>query len=105
MLGTIIVILIILFILGYIRIPGIIIKDAVITRFNGHPITLWGIVLFFVILWAIDILPSPLREIAAMLFLLWILSTLGVLVIVGFSNILILAVIIGLVLTIFHKSA
>lgn len=101
MLGTVVIVLIVLWALGFISIPGLIIKDVILAHFNGRAITLWDVLLFFVILWAIDVLPSPLREIGAMLFLLWILTTLGVLAIAGFSNILILAVIIGLVITIF----
>jgi hypothetical protein len=49
-------------------------------------------------MWIVGILPSPLRQIAAVLLILWILALFGIIVIAGISNLLVLAVIIGLVL-------
>jgi hypothetical protein len=100
---AIIIILCILLGLGVITIPGLIIKAIVLAHINGHTITLWDVLVFFVILWATDALPSPLREICAMLLLLWTLSIFGVIAIAGFGNIMIIAVIVGLIISVLRK--
>ncbi|MFC1646696.1 hypothetical protein ACFL1A_00285 [Patescibacteria group bacterium] len=103
MAATILVLLIILLFLGFIEIPGIIVRNITLFQLNERAISLWDVMLFFLILWAIDVLPSPLREISAMIFLLWILSVLGVITITGMSNILIASVVIGLLISAFRK--
>jgi hypothetical protein len=99
MLALILVILIVLWLLGYLHIVTFI-PNIALFSLNGHTVTLWELLIFFVIIWALGILPSPLREIAAVLLLLWILSTLGIIAIAGFSSIIIIAIIVGLVLAV-----
>ncbi len=101
MLGLIIVILIILWVFGYVNIIGFI-PDLVLFNINGQPITLWNLLILAVVSWAISILPSPIREIAAVLLLLWILSVLGILAFGGLSSLLVVAIIVGLVLSFLH---
>jgi hypothetical protein len=103
MIAAIILLLIVLWFLGYIRVGGLVIPDYNLFSINGRNITLWNLFLFLVILWAIGVLPSPLREIAAVMLILWILSTVGVLAIAGLSNILVIALIVGLILSLFGK--
>lgn len=97
MLVAILVILIFLWLLGYISLPGIVIPNITFFVINGQPITLWNILMFAVIVWLIGILPRPFREIAAVVFLLWILSTLGILAIAGLPSLLVGAIILGLI--------
>lgn len=97
MLAAILIILVILWVLGYIHITGFI-PDLTLFTINGHGITLWDLLILLVIGWAIGILPSPLRQIAAVLLVLWILATLGILAISGLAQIIVLAVIVGLLL-------
>lgn len=101
MLIAIIVILIILWFLGYVPITGISIPNLTIFTINNHPVTLWEILILSVIAWAIGILPRPLQAIASVLLLLWVLSVLGILAIAGLSNIIVLVIIVGLVISIF----
>lgn len=99
MIGIVLVVLIALWFLGYIRIQGLPpIPDIQLFVINGRPITLWDLLILLVIGWAIGVLPSPLRQIAGVLLLLWILATLGILSIAGLPSIIVIAVIIGLVL-------
>ncbi len=104
MLGILLVVLIILWILGYITIPGIVIPAFPLFFLNGHPVTLWDLLVFAVIVWVAGIMPSPLREIIWVIVILWILAALGILAFAGLSTILILAVIIGLLLSLFHAA-
>jgi len=102
MVGILIIVLLILYFFGYFQIPGLVIPNPLLFSFNGHDITLLTILVFFAILWAIGVLPSPLRQIAMVLFILWILSTLGFIALAGLSNILVVAILVGLVISLFQ---
>src|SRR5690606_10618376 len=83
MLEVIVVILVILFLTGNIRITGFDLPHIVLFNVNGQTITIVNVLMFLLILWAIGILPSPFREIAAVLFVLWVLSILGLIAVAG----------------------
>ncbi|OGF99124.1 hypothetical protein A2Y99_02635 [Candidatus Gottesmanbacteria bacterium RBG_13_37_7] len=100
MLTTILLVIILLWVLGYVDFPGIVIKDITLFSFNGRVITLWEVLLFFAFVWAIGILPRPYQEIVLALFFLWILSIFGIIIIAGFSKLLVVAIIVGLVFAI-----
>lgn len=101
MLGAILLILIVLWFFGYIHIQGISIPNYPLFALNGHSISLWDLLIFLVILWAIEALPGPLRIIAGILLIIWVLSTLGVIAVVGLSHLIVVILIIGLVLALF----
>ena len=101
MLVTIIIILVVLWFLGYAPLSGLSIPNFVLFTINGHLVTLWEILILLVIGWAIGILPDPLQKIAGVLLLLWILSVLGIFAIAGLSNIIVLVIIIGLIISVF----
>ena len=100
MLVTIVIILIILWFLGYTPISSISIPDPVLLSINNHPITLWNILILAVISWAIGILPRPFQAVASILLLLWILSLLGIFAFIG-PNVLVMVIIIALIISIF----
>ena len=101
MLIAIVIILIILWVLGYVPISGLSIPNFVLFTINNHAITLWEILILLVIGWAIGVLPRPLQAIASVLLILWVLSVLGILAIAGLSNIIVLVIIVGIILSIF----
>src|SRR3990172_8101664 len=101
MLIAIVVILIILWFLGYAPITGISIPNIVLFTINNHPVTLWEILILAVIGWAIGILPRPFQAVASVLLLLWILSALGILAIAGLPSIIVLVIIVALIASIF----
>lgn len=98
MLIAVLIILVILWFLGYINIGSINLPDIVLFTINGQEITLISLLIFAVIVWAVGILPSPLRQIAFVILVIWLLSLFGILAIGGLQSILVLAVIVGLVL-------
>jgi len=98
MILTIVIILIVLWFLGYFPVASLNIPDITLLTLNGQQITLWNILILAVIIWAIGILPSPFREIASVLLVIWILSVLGILAIAGLSSMIVIAIIIGLVI-------
>lgn len=101
MLIAIVIILIILWFLGYVPITGISIPNTALFVINNHPVTLLEILILLVIVWAIGILPRPFQMVASVLLVLWVLSVLGILAIAGLSNIIVLVIIIGLIVSIF----
>ena len=101
MITAIIILLIILWFLGYAPLSGISIPNIVLFTINNHQVTLWEILILAVIGWAIGILPRPFQAVAGVLLLLWVLSVLGILAIAGISNIIILVIIVGLIISIF----
>ena len=101
MIIAIVVILAILWFLGYIPVSGISIPNLVLFTINNHPITLWNILILLVVGWAIGILPRPFQAVASVLLLLWILSVLGILAIAGLSSIIVLVIIVALIASIF----
>lgn len=98
MLVAIVVILIVLWLLGYAPVQGISIPNIQLFSINNHSVTLWDILTLAVISWLIGILPRPFQEIAGVLLLLWVLSVIGIIAIAGFSNIIVVAIIVGLIL-------
>lgn len=106
MITALILVLIVLWFLGYVRLDGLTIPDIVLFSINGQPITLWSVLILIIVAWAIGILPSPFREIAGVLLILWVLSVLGILAIGGLAlaNILVVAIIVGLIASLFVRS-
>ncbi len=101
MLITIVIILIVLWFLGYAPISGITVPNISLFTINNYPVTLWEVLILAVICWAIGILPRPFQVVASVLLVLWILSVLGILAIAGLPNILVLVIIIALIISIF----
>jgi hypothetical protein len=100
MLSAILVILIILWVLGYLPVMGLTIPNIVFFTINNQPITLWNVLVFLIVIWAIEILPRPFREIAMVLLVVWVLSVIGIIAVSGLSNLLVIAIIFGLFVSI-----
>lgn len=98
MVPTLIILLVVLWFFGYVRFDWLPIPDVVLFTINNQQITLWNLLIFGVILWAIGILPRPFREIGLAVFIIWVLATLGIIAIAGLSSILVIAIIVGLIL-------
>lgn len=98
MVAAVLILLIILWFLGYIHIGNLNLPDITLFTLNGQDITLIKLLIFAVIVWAIGILPTPLRQIGFVILVIWLLSLFGILAFAGLQSILVLAVIVGLVL-------
>lgn len=102
MLAILILVLIFLWFIGYIHISGFSVPDINLFAINSHQVTLVELLIFLLIIAAAEALPSPFRQIAFVILLIWLLSTLGILVIFsGLASILVLAIILGLILALF----
>ncbi|MBX4205951.1 hypothetical protein KW795_02030 [Candidatus Microgenomates bacterium] len=93
MMIAILLILLVFWLLGYgpivaLRIP--------LFAFNGRVVNLWDILIFVIIMYLVSALPRPFREIASVLLVLWVLAIFGIIAIANFSNIVIVALVVGL---------
>lgn len=96
MLLALLIALIILWLFGYIAFPGFVIPSIILFSINGHPITLWNLLIFLVLVVIAASLPSPLREIMFVVLILWVLALLGIIVAVGLPNLILVGVIAGM---------
>jgi hypothetical protein len=92
---AILVILLLFWLLGY---GPFTVLHIILFRFNGLVITIWDLFIFLIFIWLVGILPSPFRQIAVVFILIWILASLGIIAIAGLSNILVIAIIVGVLL-------
>ena len=67
-------------------------------HFLGRGINLWDILIFLLVIYLIDTLPGPIREVVVFFLIFWILSLVGIITFVGFNHILFLALVIGLLI-------
>lgn len=92
---ALVIILFLLWLMGY---GPFQVLHIVLLNFNGLAITIWDILIFVVFMWLVGILPSPLRQIAMIFILVWVLASLGIIAVAGLSSMLVIAIIVGIVL-------
>ena len=95
MLLAVLVLLFIFWLLGY---GPFSILQTNLFVLHGHIVTIWDILIFLVLIWLVDLLPSPFRQIAVVLFIIWLLALLGFIAIPALSNLLVISIIIGLLI-------
>ncbi|HKC05011.1 MAG TPA: hypothetical protein VKC54_04015 [Patescibacteria group bacterium] len=95
MLTAILVLLVLFWLLGY---GPIQVFHLVLLQFNGLTITIRDLLIFLLFIWLVSSLPSPFRQIVMIFILIWILSLLGIIAVAGLSNILVIAIIVGVLL-------
>lgn len=92
---ALVIVLFLLWLMGY---GPFQVLHIVLLKFNGLAITIWDILIFLVFMWLVGILPSPLRQIAMIFILIWVLASLGIIAVAGLSSMLVIAIIVGIVL-------
>ena len=104
MIETLIVLLAILWVFGYLHIGGVQLPDFQLFVINGNHVTFLDLLVFFLVMWAISILPSPFREISGVLLFLWLLAVLGIISLagVGLPGLFVFAIIVGLAVSVFN---
>lgn len=100
MLLAILLLLIVFWFMGYGPLLALRIPLFTISRFH---INLWDILIFLLIIWLIDRLPGALRSIVIIALLIWLLGFFGIIAIPILSNLIVIAVIIGLALYLITK--
>ena len=98
MLVALIVVLFILWLLGFLQIENLGVLRTPVVRVNEAVVTLLDILIGLAIIAVIAVLPGPLGIAAGVLFVLWLLSLAGLIAIEGISlgALILLALIVGL---------
>lgn len=94
MIEFVLALIFVLWLLGFIQLEFL---NYVLFDLNSRGISLKDVFIFLLILWLIGLLPRPFREIVSIIFVLWLLSLFGIIAIAGFTNLLILAIVLGVV--------
>ncbi len=94
MLIAIVIILAVLWFLGFINIPAL---ATVLFTLLGHPITVFDVLEFLALIILIGILPGFFRFVAAVLLLLMILSFFGLIAIANFTSVIVLVTIFAII--------
>ena len=103
MLVILLIILGILWFLNYIGAPIIPLSTVIFTLFSVS-VTLYQFLVFLIILAFTGLLPSPFRLVAVFLLFLWILSLFGLVSIFNLQDIIIFAVVFGVIYSLFGGS-
>ena len=98
MLQIILILIIILWLTGYIHIPFL---SSILFSISSHPFTLHSLILLLLILWIISLLPGIFRLIVGVILVFWLLSVFGIVLAGGLSQILIIILIIAVAFSIF----
>ena len=94
-------VLAILFLLGLVHIPGVNIPNYQLFVFNHHPITLFEVLMVAAAFGILTLLPHFLRIVVGALLIIWIISTLGIIVVNGLPAISIIAL---MIIVLGHRS-
>lgn len=94
MLIAIVIILAILWFLGFISIPALSTVPFVLL---GHPITVFDALVFLALIVLLGILPGFFRFVAAVLLLLMVLSFFGLIAIANFTSVIVLVTIFAII--------
>ena len=101
--GELIAILVVLWLLGIINIPFLMKPHFPSLNILGFNLTIEKLLILGVLIWIASSLGGPLRQIVWVLVVLWILSALGIIAIGGLSNLLVIGVVVGLILSLVQK--
>jgi len=98
MLTALFLVLLILWLLGFVRPGNLDFLRAGIATAAGHSLTVLDVLVGIAIVWLIAAVPGPLAVAASVLLALWALSTLGVVAIEGvpLNALIVLTIMVGL---------
>lgn len=90
-----------LFLLGFIKIPGITIHNYNLFTLNHHTVTLFEVLTLIVIFGLLVLLPRFLRIVIGALLIIWIMATLGIIAVQGLP---IITIVVLMVVVSIHRS-
>ena len=90
-----------LYILGIVKIPGVTIPNYHLFTLNHHTVTLFNVLTVFVIFGVLFLLPRFMRIVVGALLIIWIIALLGIINVQGLPAITIL-ILIGVIFL--HRS-
>ena len=101
--AEIIAIVVALWLLGIISIPWLVMPSFPVLNILGYALTIPRLLLFGLLCWLALNLGSPFRQIIWVFFVLWLLSIFGLIVVGSMVNLLLIALVVGLILSFVQK--
>lgn len=101
--AEIIAVVVALWLLGIVNIPWLTMPNFPVFSILGYSLTIQRLLIIIIVVWLAMSIGSPFRQMIWVFFILWLLSTLGIITIGGMGLMIIVSVVVGLVLSIVQK--
>lgn len=92
-----------LWLLGIIKIPWLVMPRFPVLSIMGYSLTIERLLIFGIVIWLAMNLGSPFRQMIWVFSILWLLSILGIVIVGGMGTLVLIAVIVGLILSAVQK--
>jgi len=99
----IIAIVVVLWLLGIINIPWMMMPIFPVFSILGYSVTIQRLLIFGIVIWLASSLGSPFRQMLWVFFILWLLSTLGIVGSMAMETLIVVSVVVGLILSVVQR--
>jgi|SRR3989339_710478 len=99
----IIAIVVVLWLLGVINIPWMVMPHFPVFSILGYSMTIQRLLIIGILIWLGMSIGSPFRQMLWVFFILWLLSTLGLIGSMAMATLIVVSVVVGLVLSVVQK--
>jgi hypothetical protein len=99
----IIAIVVALWLLGVINIPWLTMPHFPVFSVLGYSVTIQRLLIFGIVIWLASSLGSPFRQILWVFFILWLLSTMGIVGSIATGTLILVSIVVGLILSVVQK--
>ena len=99
----IIAIVVALWLLGVINIPWLTMPHFPVFSVLGYSVTIQSLLIFGIVIWLASSLGSPFRQILWVFFILWLLSTIGIVGSIATGSLILVSIVVGLILSVVQK--
>ena len=99
----IIAIVVALWLLGVINIPWLNMPHFPVFSVLGYSVTIQRLLIFGIVIWLASSLGSPFRQILWVFFILWLLSTIGIVGSIATGTLILVSIVVGLILSVVQK--
>ena len=99
----IIAIVVALWLLGVINIPWLTMPHFPVFSVLGYSVTIQRLLIFGIVIWLASSLGSPFRQMLWVFFILWLLSTMGIVGSIATGTLILVSIVVGLILSVVQK--
>lgn len=101
--AELVAVLVVLWLLGIINIPWLEMPHFPTLNILGFSLTIEKLLVIIALVWIASSLGGVIGKVVWVLVVLWLLSTLGIIAVGGLSNLLVIGVVVGIVLSLLQK--
>jgi hypothetical protein len=86
-----------------INIPWLTMPQFPVFSVLGYSVTIQRLLIFGIVIWLASSLGSPFRQILWVFFILWLLSTMGIVGSIATGTLILVSIVVGLILSVVQK--